>query len=384
MEIQKQHGIKPILVLGVDNSNIGINSAPIGEELEAFGKYVSAFVSDVKEYTNDYEVLNEVNWAAKNYEDNIQSIKDGTKLVFGPDEYFEVLKVAHDRAVEVNPDSRIYSSFGAMVYNNDERLDMLKWLERILELGAVDYMDAISFHIYTSPNTPEASPSKTVVVDDIRTILEKYDCADMPIRITEIGYSSDKAVDINGAVSGDYSELQQAMYSLRDLAMLYDKNLEAIQFYNAIEKQDGDSEQDNFGLINTWTDDYVYNASGVAYSAKPVFVSLVNFNTLLSNAVLESKKQIKNGNYVYKFITKNEGEVYMLWNSKDMSSVEVLNIPSDLVYVYDMYGNSRILRSTSQNYTIDISGEPTYVVVPKNTLYIPCDSLGNHLDYYNR
>jgi hypothetical protein len=163
--------------------------------------------------------------------------------------------------------------------------------------------------------------------------------------------------------------------------MLYDKNLEAIQFYNAIEKQDGDSEQDNFGLINTWTDDYVYNASGVAYSAKPVFVSLVNFNTLLSNAVLESKKQIKDGNYVYKFITKNEGEVYMLWNSKDMSSVEVLNISSDLVYVYDMYGNSRILRSTSQNYTIDISGEPTYVVVPKNTLYIPCDSLGNHLDY---
>jgi hypothetical protein len=268
-----------------------------------------------------------------------------------------------------------------MVYNNDERLDMLKWLDRILELGAVDYMDAISFHIYTSPNTPEASPSKTVVVDDIRTILEKYDCADMPIRITEIGYSSDKAVDINGAVSGDYSELQQAMYSLRDLAMLYDKNLEAIQFYNAIEKQDGDSEQDNFGLINTWTDDYVYNASGVAYSAKPVFVSLVNFNTILSNAVLESKKQIKDGNYVYKFITKNEGEVYMLWNSKDMSSVEVLNISSDLVYVYDMYGNSRILRSTSQNYTKDISGEPTYVVVPKNTLYIPCDSLGNHLDY---
>ena len=364
INIQNEVGYKDrIWIYGYGNSKLGIPDPPItSTELEAYGKYVYNLTKELKDYTNNFEVWNETNWRAKYYPE------------LTPQVYFNILKVSAENAKKANENVKLYISLGAMVYNTDEKYDIYSWLKQLMDMGAAEYFDALSFHVYTGKRMPEYDVSKTEVVKKLRKILTDYGYSNIPIVLTETGYSSDDV---------DYNEWEQAMYSLRDFAMLYDAGLEAIHFYNAIEKQDGNAEQDNFGHINTWTPDYVYNASGVAYSAKPVFAAFANFNTLLSNAELIEKKENKFGNYDYQFKAVDGTRVHMIWNSIDINSTYTLNTDSKMVIIYDIFGNSVDMKSTDGNYTINTSGAPCYVVIPENPLYIARDSQGNHIDRIN-
>ena len=233
-------------------------------------------------------------------------------------------------------------------------------------------------HIYTQAQKPDASV-KEDVADEVRSIIDGYGYTDMPIILTEIGYSS----------TSDYenSEYRQAMYELRDLALIYDK-YDEIYFYCGINKQNEDDEYEReLGHINTWLYNS-YNNSGVAYAAKPAYVAMANFNALLSNAKLLEKNKssfiifdasdqkalvkqcLKELNIDDKLFTDRSvlSEISNAKNEMLEPEQYSIRVGYDLknmgtsVTLYDMYGNEQQLTSSTGKYTINIGAAPVYVV----------------------
>ena len=346
----------PLFILGLHNSlydkyeidengeNKAVRPYYNTEYIEAYGRYCYEAVKNTVSFTSDYEILNEKNHTSFN---SFLEVDESGKLVYKDIDYKEYVMFmktayenAHKAAAEVGKPITVYGIAAAYIPTT------YQWIEGILKNGGGQYMDALSFHIYTNNKSPEKS-GKTDVVEKIKKIMTDYGYGDMKLIISETGYST----DINTPV-------QQAKYLLRDWAMLYNK-VDRMIYYNALEKPNESNYEHSLGLLKmpAATDNW---SAEIPYEAKPAFAAISNWNAIAANSDLISE-EISGTKYEYTFKTPDMRYITMLWDSAEQKSAANVDARYSGAVLYDMYGNERYLTPVNGKYEIEISGEPVYL-----------------------
>jgi len=158
-------------------------SAP--QHMRDWEQMVRTVVSRYKGRINHYEVWNEPNNQGKS--ELLTGYFHGTIK-----DYFNILKATYLTAKEVDPNVKILGICGTG--------DYFYFMERVLQMGGMDYMDIVSIHTYTLPHGPEqgAGGLQGAVDERIRrtrTLMRKYGGRELPIWTTEIGWKVGMPID---------------------------------------------------------------------------------------------------------------------------------------------------------------------------------------------
>ncbi|MBV9469948.1 MAG: endo-1,4-beta-xylanase [Abitibacteriaceae bacterium] len=139
------------------------------EDYADFADYVARVVARYKDRVHYWEVWNEPN------------IPTFWKPKPDPVAYTELLKAAYNAAHKADPDCVIV---GAAANETD-----INWLLDIAKNGGMKYMDAISIHPYSMADGPEEMDLSRQL-QNVKTFLRSQGRPDLPIWITEMGWTS--------------------------------------------------------------------------------------------------------------------------------------------------------------------------------------------------
>lgn len=315
------------------------------EELQNWTNYVAYVGEQTKDITEYYEVWNEYNVPSFN------------TINATPQDYVNLLKATKDGLNQGYPEGKV-CGFAVANVGPDEGYDMsaLAWMEEVLKLGGGEYMDAASIHGYTHVRPEGTNSSRSWLIDETRELLDRYGYTDMPIIMTEMGWSST-------------DEVLQAKYMIRYSAMRY-KSVDKLYWYVSQEKEKVNEAENRFGIIRAW--DEAAAQPHAPYAAKPAFLALSNFNALLANAEPLGKVNMENEQvYNYKFIDRNGKTVNVVWSAVD-TTVEI-QTPQQETVVYDIYGNDYPFNKTANGVSVNLTDSPVYILEESSPIEVYTD-----------
>lgn len=306
-----EKGITPYIDL-VDQTSKDREYPPVSETAFAeWEQFVYRVVEQTKQYTNYYEVWNEYSLLPENAT---------------PANYVKLLECTYRGAKRANPDCVLY---GLALANTS---DAIEWATEVFRLGGGAYMDGVSFHPYSNYKSPEDG-NFTEFYDSLKAAMETYNCGDKPIMASEYGWSSNI-----------FSEEKQAWFLARAAALTYDR-LERVLWYVMTEKTWSSATENKFGITHPATD------GELPFEAKPAYLALVNFNTMLNGYELKTKN-VSDNVYDYEF-EKDNYKIHMLWTKKGTEEYTKYETGTQ---AFDIYGNPISVG------TYTLSGSPIYVV----------------------
>ncbi len=173
-------GIEPMIILDYANKFYDSGGYPSSElAQQAFCRYAEFIARRYKGKVKIFEVWNE--W------DNGCGMKG--RSGGSPEVYAKLLKKVYKQLKAINPECIVLGGAvsGAGIGDKTEG-----WVKRILQAGALDYMDGFSIHPYTYSSACETYfNSFPQSVDKLEKILRKYNRGkDKPIYITEMGWTT--------------------------------------------------------------------------------------------------------------------------------------------------------------------------------------------------
>ena len=184
-------GLDPLLILNYGNPFYDKNDSPRSDDARAaFVRYAEYMANHFKGKLYLYEFWNEWDIA-------IGGTTPGTA-----DNYAALLKLVYPALKKIDPDIRLMAGATTpMAITNG-------WLERVLELGALQFCDAVSIHTYIyGAKGPKGSPEQWAAwMQQTQTMIHKYSGGkDVPLYVTEHGWPVQ--IDKRGrtpAVSAEY------------------------------------------------------------------------------------------------------------------------------------------------------------------------------------
>ena len=179
-----QEGVDVLLVLDYSNPFYDDGDRPRSPEaIEGFCRYSEYVVKHFGKQVRLYEIWNE--WDIPIGLPERHRKKDGEPSRGSSEDYFRLLKEVYTRIKAADPDTIVMG--GCPTPGAVRR----GWLERLVQLGALDYCDAISIHTYNYgmqglQRTPEAWHSWMV---EVQAMLRKYnEGVDPAFYVTEMGW----------------------------------------------------------------------------------------------------------------------------------------------------------------------------------------------------
>ena len=329
------------ILLGLEHPSYDNGGFPqCDAAVKAFGDYVYNTVSALKGKADTFEVWNEFHHTAYK-----QGMTDDTNRSNPPSEvaaaYVKLLKTAYTRAKEANPDCTIVGLGGLPgVWD--------KWVEKVLAAGAGDYMDVMSLHEYDEYGAPEERMIGWL--ENVNEHIKKYNCTDIPIWVTETGWST----------SWNISQDEETKYSfgIRQYVLYKEFGIKKYFWYDL--KSDGVNSrdyQDNFGTIWFHTD-----REHIPYSARTSYIAFANMNDKLGNSEIISHTTDANGTELYCFENKDGEKTYVLWNKDKKTNADVSLDPSKPWKVYDVFGNDESVHIKADGTcTAAVSSVPIYI-----------------------
>ncbi len=287
-------GIEPLVILNYANKFYDGGGYPTSESAQqAFCRYAEFIARKFKGKVKIFEVWNE--W------DNgcgMQGRSGGS-----PEVYAKLLKKVYKRLKEINPDCIVLGGAvsGAGIGDKTE-----EWVRRILQAGALDYMDGFSIHPYTYSSPTEIYfNSFPESVDKLQKILRKYNKGKVkPIYITEIGWTiSTIGYDVN----------KQAAYLARALLLAKTRKcIKGVWIYNLTDcvGYEGhwwtpQAAQRNFGIIRQ------------DYTPKPAYWAVRDIAELIKYGKYKCRMNIAEPTiFALKFNINNK-PVIALWTTKE-------------------------------------------------------------------
>jgi polysaccharide biosynthesis protein PslG len=193
----------------------GSNAGAPPTDLNDFGDFVQAFVERYKGRIDFIQIWNEPNLHDEWLE--------GTPV--DPKRYTEMLKIAYQRAKEVDPQIVVLSAPLAMTLENtpDRRnLDDLIYLDEMYKAGAKDYFDIMSANAFGLDQPPDAAadPNKLNFqrVSLLHQIMENYGDGDKSVWLTEYGWNASPAdMDLEKLIWKRVTEQQQADWTVQGI-----------------------------------------------------------------------------------------------------------------------------------------------------------------------
>lgn len=256
-------------------------------------------------------------------------------------DYFAIVQGAHAIIKNADPNIKIV---GGVTLPYDE-----PWLKALVDLGATNYLDAMSFHLYPSTN-----PEQGGVFDDFENLkqyIDDYHAANnitknMELMLTEVGWPTMEQK------WGGSSELVSASYG----AQLYVGNLAHDTLIDRVYWYD---------FLNDCTDGTFYECSqGVLYvdnAPKPSFVAFNNVANQLAGAeFVQSYNTLDNDVRIFKFRrTAENQDVLVIWSN--VNKQIGLQLGSGPLQIADIFGNDLLYDNVDGITALAVSTAPVYI-----------------------
>lgn len=318
---------------------------PVTEaEKEEWRQYVTNVVKQFGHIVDKYEVWNEFNVLGYN--------KNGATN----SDYVEICRITKEVVDELDPGAMVYGGATANVEKPKYDHDTIDFIKDIFyNLEGYKYMDGISIHTYVV-DVPEtsikeyASTPKDKITFELREWLDEIGYPDVSIISSEIGWSG----------SNEYLCAERAaryyLIHTDDMDEIYWYRINNLRF-DASTMTDGKT-QNSYGLIRE--DVSAAAAPYPAYSAKPGFLAMCNYNAQMAEAKFIDKT-IKNNSMHYRYSGADGDEIHALWMVWGEGSGEVA-LNGKLAEVYDLYGNIIATAEPSEDsISLDLTTSPVYV-----------------------
>lgn len=320
IDTEIQNGIVPLIELDFGNSLYDGGKAPRSQEaVEAYAAYCKAVVEHLKGKVKYFEIWNEWNG----------SFGDG----LGVTEYYALEKAAYKAIKEANPDAFV---LGGAVAASD-----YGWLEQLIKLGGGDYMDAVSFHPYTT-----SGPEGAKFAETMNRVKESFKQLgfEKPMWISEIGWSS-----------ANYSEVEQAAFAVQVKTLLLANPgvVDKVFWYDSL--NDGMNKEDkesNFGLLS----------QRGPYSAKPAYAALAANQNLLAGATFVKEYHLDDNLRILKFrsATGNK-DILVVWTKSKQQTIG-LNVGAEKLQTVDIFGNETDTTADKKVLSATATEVPVYYV----------------------
>lgn len=323
-------GLDKLIILGFSNSvrmpgrpdRSALDAPQTKEELKAWEDYCYNLAKDLGDRCNLYEVWNEPNPQVS------ESIHKW---------YPEMVKAAYTGVKRANPNAKVLGGAFAGVY--------LDWNSEVFE-KAIDYMDGVSFHLYTDRDAMDNNGSFfDININAFINNLKRYK-PDMDVYLTEYGWSN--------AWDG------QTQYTIKDN---YLKSMTVYNQYPEIKKmfwyefQNGGTwmhdREMNFGVTENW-------GRANPYVALPTYCAMAAYNSIIGDKKVCDKYE-KDNTYIFRY-NKNwrNNDTMMLWQENGTKTVSI-NLGCESVTMYDSYGNPTTVTGTDGVFSFDLKDEPIMV-----------------------
>lgn len=330
----KANNLEPLIVLSFGNPNYdhtpkapSYGNAPFTDEGRAgYARYSAELLKHYGDQIKAVEVWNEYNG----------TFGKGPAAKDKPRYYFEMLKVAHEAIKKVRPDVTVVGISAVST--------PFPYFEDLFKRGALQYMDALSFHPYRTHATPEGLEP---LLAKLQKLIKKYNNGkSMPLWITELGWFVKKNDDNSGVI---VTEADQAKYLVRAITLCVAGGVEKYYWYLARD----DKHFPASGLLRATTDPLG------RYAPKPAFVAYGTMARALAGATFE-KREPTVGEGVYSMLfRRGEEEVRVMWSLKPLTLQA--KAPKPLA-ITDLVGGTQTLEPKDGAVTISLTDTPVYVV----------------------
>ncbi|RAV05007.1 DNRLRE domain-containing protein [Paenibacillus sp. YN15] len=314
------------------------NSTPYTDEgREGFANYSKAVLDgyngsdsaapDYELFLKNVEVYNEFNIA---FGDRGTGPADSR-----PEYYYPLLKKTYETVKAAHPDVRVagMATAGAP----------LSWLESVMRLGGLDYLDVISIHPYVYPKAPEQLIS---TLRGVNQLVSRYNNGQtMPLWLSELGWPTHlTATGVSEKISADYL--------VRSMVISLANGAEKIYWYDLMDDgTDKSYNEHNFGLVHNKAD-----LLG-AYTPKPSYTAYAVLTRQLADAVYDADLSQENAFYQYRFIRGAE-DIRVAWAVNPTTVAVSTQGP---VAVVDFMGNEKVYTPVQGKIYLTLSGEPVYI-----------------------
>ena len=225
----------------------------------------------------------------------------------------------------------------------------LDWTEGMLQYpGAIDAMDAYSFHHYPDNDMKEIVEK----IEGLRELFTKYGRGDIPMWLTETGWPTHL-----GRLSFSEETAAGNLVSLFAWAMANPDALDQIFWYDL--HNDGTEREQlehNLGLLHNWDTD----ENAVPMAAKPAFVALNAMNAILGDAEFVDTYDLGHKKITAYHFKKDGKDLLVAW-ADDCSLNMVATVGENNIIVTDMYGNANALTPVNGKVSLFFSDAPIYI-----------------------
>jgi len=224
-------GLKPLLALDYGNPLYDHGDKPTSDEaIEGYARYAEFVVRHFQGRVSMYEIWNEWNGG-------VGKTTPGT-----PESYVKLLKVVYPRLKAIDPNLMLIA--GAVSGGGVRG----PWLRQMLDLGALQAADAISFHqyIFSSKGVGKLPETLADNINRVEELVRSYNGnRDFPLYLTETGWPTNTGPSgTSPEESGDFAA--QTVLLLRFMPFL--KGVWLYDFQDDGTK--ADATEDNFGLVH--------------------------------------------------------------------------------------------------------------------------------------
>lgn len=311
--------------------NDGISAYEYGSEgyCELYKEWATAIVNELNEYGLDFVIETTNEW---NHND-----------LYTSQQYFPVLKAAYEGVKAADEEVPVVGGSVAHVYPH--QLDPLFTL-----MEGEKYMDAFSIHIYTNEthHGPEAHLQEEMTMR-ARTLLDKYGYTDIPVWLTETGWTSS---------TNWVSEHTQAAYVARTAAVQAATDWwDVVTWYDLINDGTLSTENEhNFGIVEYSMGSWEHPEP---FAAKPAFLALANYNAMTYDAEYAETLSLGDGVYAYRFAKESGKNLIFLTAETDTTVTVSLGVTT--ARVYDLYGNGVTYSTAGGDLVLSAGADPVYI-----------------------
>ena len=334
IELCRQYGMDLMATDNSQNPDVYEDSAPLrGEEATAaYRKYREWMATELAGVSEALEAHNEYN------------LHFPTST---PADYVHMMKNLYESTKKANPNMKV---LGIDTAGLDTGL-----MRRYFEAGALDYMDAVSYHPYDHAVSFEDG-FQMLGAPAVRKLMEEFGGGDKEIWVTETGWHE----GLNNRITSDDKAYYLARALLQNAAL---KVFDRIYFYefvdSGIEPSYGES---SYGTLNS-----VY--SDVPYGAQPAYIAAANVNWLLGDTAFDTaingEPTLNEDAYVYRFKRGNAdgkgSQMVALWTKLDTMEYG-LDLGVDKATMIDFFGNERTLYAVDGKFSFCLTDRPVYLI----------------------
>jgi hypothetical protein len=334
MDYARKAGVKPLVPLTYNNRFYDDGLTPYTKAgLAGWAGYAGAVVKNYGEFLEWVEVYNEY---------NVGFCKG--PAASKPENYLEMLKTTYKAVKAVRPGTKVVGpAMACLIWD---------WLEKLLKLGALEYMDALSVHPYRWDRWNAQGP-ETLDEDMVRlhALIKKYNKTGrpMPVWSTEVSWPSMPKWEI--------SPEKQADYIVRTYAVLISRGVEKNYWYKFVCDLD-DGIESEFGIVRHWDD------PRGKLTPKPAYVALAVMARQLTGWMFVERDKIDPAVWSLRFKKGNE-TLRILWATRPTGVTVGTDQP---LTVTDMMGNDETLQPANGEFYLTLSGTPVYLKGPVESL----------------